>query len=80
MPKLYEFKVEGTGNFPFDMLRYDQCWPKGSESASNLTLLNPIGYTVKRQVTLTGIKFPTIDRWKSFGWQVTSTIAERTVS
>lgn len=34
MTKLYEFTVEGSGLFPFDMLRYDQCWPKSQNGSA----------------------------------------------
>jgi len=78
MPKVgvnfKSFTVEGIGKFPVDMLRYDMCWPKTQQDAINLTPLEPhVGYTVKRQVTLVGIKdtSPTVDRWASFGWEVT---------
>jgi len=33
---LIKFTVEGTGTFPFDMLRRDSCFPTDSESAGNL--------------------------------------------
>jgi hypothetical protein len=73
--KLYTFTVEGNGKFPFDMLRYDQCWPTHGGAASNL---NPLrdkdgsDMTIRRQITLTSIRAsaPTIARWESFGWKV----------
>lgn len=67
--KLSEFTVEGNGDFPLDMLRYDQCWPK-SESTDSINVAAR-RYTSKRQVTLVSIKrLPTIARWESFGWKV----------
>lgn len=58
------FQVEGSGNFPFDMLRYDLCWP-ASETASQLLAL-----PATRRVELKGLKVPTARRWASFGWTV----------
>ncbi len=71
MRELHEFTVEGKYDFPFDMLRYDQCWPK-SESDSAVIERS----TIPRQrrpfrVTLQGIDEPTEARWQSFGWRVT---------
>jgi len=32
MPRyIHTFRVEGTGDFPLDMLRYDQCWPRSQD-------------------------------------------------
>jgi hypothetical protein len=28
-----KFEVEGSGEFPIDMLRYDQCWPTDTADA-----------------------------------------------
>lgn len=77
MPKLHKepryittIVVEGSGDFPFDMLRYDQCYP-ASERDSYL-----MGYGHKRQVTLTRSSVnampPTYRRWASFLWEVVS--------
>lgn len=61
----YRFKVTGHGDFPTDMLRYDQAWPRDMESAHRM--LNGTGrYTVE----LNSILFPTVARWESFGWTV----------
>ena len=66
----FEFTVEGSGEFPADMLRYDHCWP-ASEADSRL-LENPIykpGRT-RRVINLRGLTGPTPGRWASFGWTV----------
>lgn len=69
---LHEFTVEGISNFPFDMLRYDSCWPK--REAEDVVNMAPFerGSLIrqKRQVTLVGIKQPTEERWESFGWKI----------
>ena len=32
----YTFAVRGSGIFPFDMLRYDRCWPNTSDDATTM--------------------------------------------
>lgn len=62
----HEFTVEGSGVFPYDMLRYDRCWP-AHESPDSVQ----IGRTSRpRQVTLRGLQPATVGRWESFGWKV----------
>lgn len=68
---LYEYTVEGRGEFPFDMLRYDQCWPKReSEDVVNMAPSHPGMRREVRRVTLVGTHSPTEGRWESFGWKV----------
>lgn len=69
------FSVLVRGDIPFDMMRYDHCWPRRQEDVANLTSL-AIG-----QVTDADVQFcmdveswsggegqgPTTDRWASFG-------------
>lgn len=61
-----KFVVIGRGVFPFDMLRYDSCYPMCPEDAGRLAELD------KRAVALVTVSHvaPTIGRWNSFGWQV----------
>jgi hypothetical protein len=68
---LYEFQVSGRFEFPFDMLRYDTCWPK-VEAETPLMSPHPRGNLAKenRTITLVGLKPPTAGRWGSFGWKV----------
>ncbi len=52
--------------FPYDMLRYDCCWPATTEDA--VRLADPEPYEV---ITLsTNLPEITAKRWESFGWQV----------
>ena len=66
-----EFDVQGRGEFPVDMLRYDLCWP-ATETDSNL--IDPprvAGLAKQRIITLRSLKgTPTFARWRSFGWEV----------
>jgi hypothetical protein len=66
----FTFTVEGPGNvtFPFDMLRYDLCWPKSETDSGMLTSDWP------RTIELRGLKEPTVRRWASFGWTVKSLV------
>lgn len=61
-----KFTVEGSKDFPFDMLRYDACYPATSEDAIKLAARD------SRKITLisTIIAEPTAGRWNSFGWVV----------
>jgi hypothetical protein len=71
---LHEFIVEGTFDFPIDMLRFDRCWPKheSDDSASIAGSLSRIGRNFnKRAIKLVGLNEPTVGRWSSFGWTVT---------
>jgi hypothetical protein len=66
--KLKTFVVEGAGQFPYDMLRYDACWP-ATENDSRLlegTLRE------RRRVAIETIASFTLtpDRWASFGWKI----------
>lgn len=68
--KVISFMVEGKGKFPFDMLRYDQCFPCDGWSAHNISVDTPDLRTVKLIcISSTGI---TAARWASFGWYVDS--------
>jgi len=65
------FKVRGSSSFPFDMLRYDACFP-ATETAS----YEMVGDEDKvREVELkryieTKTDMPTVGRWESFCWAV----------
>ena len=60
------FLVKGSGEFPFDMLRYDIAWA--------ITRVAPEGsaWPGKRAVFCAtySASAPTQGRWESFGWQV----------
>lgn len=72
--KLHQFTVEGSGTFPYDMLRYDRCWPSTEAHDSGLPYTPPHGGSLdKKRITLTGLGEPTQGRWESFGWRVVET-------
>lgn len=67
----HEFTVEGHGEFPLDMLRYDRCWPKTEADDSRAMESSYLSSPVRR-VTLVTISegAPTVGRWESFGWRI----------
>ena len=75
--KILPFTVEGRGEFPTDMLRYDVCefaTPK-DEKAAGKGYADPEFDSSRRKVTLLSTSSnlhnkPTVDRWVSFGWSV----------
>ncbi len=85
--KLYVFRftVEGTGQFPFDMLRYDACFPLNENEANSLVYPDHTGrHGANRNPDALGRRSfrlqrvspnpsgPTERRWESFGWHVTA--------
>lgn len=67
----HKVTVEGLGEFPIDMLRYDYCFPD-TEADSALIMDRRVGTRRVRVVQLTANKFPrwTPGRWASFGWNL----------
>ena len=78
-----KFTVTGCGNFPFDMLRYDGCFPRAVEDAARMARpeYGSPDRSMPRSVTLVSYSNsaarPTIGRWQSFGWSVSNTELER---
>lgn len=65
--ELVDFTVQGTGPFPLDMLRFDECWPVADEDVRALEGLH-FQLAIIRMRSHRG---PTTGRWNSFGWRVT---------
>lgn len=71
-PKIYQYTVRGFGNFPIDMLRFDQSWPASEAESGNITRPPFEGVIKMRDVVLRTIRPQVTDgRWISFGWTVT---------
>jgi hypothetical protein len=74
-PILKRFTVEGTGEFPIDMLRTDKCWPAGADDAARIGahygMADP-DQVGARTITLeTAAKYaPNRQRWLFFRWRV----------
>ena len=65
-----KYQVTGKGPFPYDMLRYDRCWPNRPEDVSAMEFQPERANYDRRKVTLRSNEEPTVDRWSSFGWVV----------
>lgn len=78
----WTISVSGKGEFPWDMLRYDECYPASTDDALMMPapLVPSTGaserefWTKRRTVVLRSNKAPTIARWDSFGWTVTAEV------
>jgi len=76
--KLYvhEYKVIGSHDFPFDMLRYDHSYP-AREAEIEMDLAPHFGGPRFREIRVVSLRcvapkpwHPTDARWDSFGWKV----------
>jgi len=67
MTKLCRFTVEGAGEFPLDMLRYDACHP---EQETDSYKIYGGALHVDREIQMVGYRAPSPRRWASFGWKV----------
>ncbi len=69
-----EFEVSGSGLFPVDMLRYDQCYPLNPEvifpATGDPSTLRKV--KLQRLHSLKDNAHITLERWSSFGWFVTN--------
>lgn len=75
MSKIVDFTVRGTGPFPVDMLRFDECWPVEIHDVAEITRTIDAGSAKTAIIRLRGrqttsITRPTVGRWDSFGWRV----------
>lgn len=66
-----QYVVEGSGEFPIDMLRYDRSCPATEADA------HKISREGVRRITLLrfsqGNASPNADRWESFRWKILAT-------
>lgn len=62
--------VAGSGNFPYDMLRFDSCFPERQEDTGRMDRYETqVRAVVVRRVSEGKPEF-TQGRWRSFGWTV----------
>lgn len=72
-----DFIVQGRGEFPFDMLRKDECYPADGVTVSMLASaahdrhLRSMKFRTARSINIHA------ERWESFGWRVVSIDSER---
>lgn len=62
------FKVKGGGEFPFDMLRKDCCFPRNEKDSYLMAAQGIRTVTLDAHWTDSGKFEPNYDRWESFGW------------
>lgn len=68
---MYVVQVIGRGEFPVDMLRRDQAYPATESDSDRIGWrVSPLESLEKRCVTVIMPKFPTSERWESFGWKI----------
>ena len=73
------YTVSGRGEFPLDMLRYDECgFATQADRAAALGELVPSTHVPGQRnidmVSESGRR-PTVARWESFGWKVVMPLA-----
>ena len=68
---MVDFEVEGRGEFPFDMLRYDSCWPVSSADVDAMQRNGERRTIQLRCWRERRARVSTADRWASFNWRVT---------
>lgn len=63
--EMVDFEVRGSGQFPIDMLRYDECWP-----ANDMAVVAMDEGTYRRTVRLRTWRWLNVhpSRWDSFNW------------
>jgi hypothetical protein len=64
------FTVMGTGQFAFDMLRYDTACPLTEHDANTIGVDHLRSITLVRYAETFELALPTIRRWQSQGWTV----------
>jgi hypothetical protein len=66
------YSVIGQGQFPVDMLRYDNAIPTKEEDASKIAPTKWAGNEAfgTRTIELKSEFYPTEGRWESFGWMI----------
>jgi len=67
-PRRYRITVEGSGVFPIDMLRYDQCWPRTEQDAAKASI--DWAGEMRQVDLLSDHHRQTPDRWASFTWKI----------
>lgn len=70
-----EFTITGMGDIPMDMFRYDRCTPLTQQDVAQFSALEMVDNPIDiRMVRFTRRKSdgPTINRWKSFGWNISN--------
>jgi hypothetical protein len=67
----FTYRVTGCGDFPIDMLRYDECQGIAREDIKAIAHITDVAKSSTRTISIEGANPPTVARWESFGWSVT---------
>jgi len=71
------YTVEGRGDFPHDMLRYDDSVFATDVDRENAgTDYDPVKRRVRLECKVPTLFKPTVERWRSFGWYVVAADTE----
>ncbi len=65
--RFFRYKVQGRGDFPWDMLRYDRVWPLSQPEPHRMDSND--AWVKVRTIEIEGAGC-TPDRWSSFLWSV----------
>jgi len=73
--KVTQSSVDGLFNtvylsFPYDMLRYDRCWPSSENDSSLLDFKVADRIIELNRYSSNKNDQPHFARWKSFGWEI----------
>lgn len=73
------FTVTGNSAFPYDMLRYDQCWPLRESETPAMSDNAHLGERGLRSIVMAtdSPHAPTLGRWQSFGWAASKVHTEQ---
>lgn len=70
MPITRFFIVSGAGNFPFECLSFDACWPASDHDADAIRMSCPT-VADQREISLaTHGTGPTPQKWAEYHWRV----------
>ena len=72
---MYRVTIKGRGEFPMDMLRYDQAVPGTTGDANAIgDTFRDLRMRMRWTVVVITPRFPTVARWASFGPIVTEVL------
>lgn len=66
------FTVRGMGNFPFEMLYIDKCFPASLADAERIVYACPT-QAPEQTITFCAPYEPTVAKWKAKNWSVIRT-------
>lgn len=67
---IHTAKVKGSGSFPMDMLRYDQCFPATEDDSYEMTRASSVREITVKAWSDRPFSAFTPARWHSFTWSL----------